>query len=312
MPIRRQIRALEGLIADWAPGRVAALPLLGPLLGLALPENDFTKNLEPQFRKSALHALLLDCLTAAARETAAEGSGLLLVLEDLHWIDALSHDLLERVAQETQDLPVLIVLAYRPPELLRLQAPRIEVLAHFTRVELASLADVEAEQAIRAKLAQLLPERKGAATPALIARITAKAQGNPFYAEELLNYLRDRGIDTHDLAMIERLDLPSSLHTLILSRIDQLSARQQATLKIASVIGRLFRFAYLHGAYPILGAAEPLRADLDELAQPELTPLDTPEPELAYLFKHIVTQEVAYESLTTQARATLHEQLRPT
>jgi adenylate cyclase len=309
LPARRQIRALEGLIADWAPDRIAALPLLGQLLNVPLQENDFTRTLEPQFRKSALHALLLDCLTAAAREAQAEGSGLLLVLEDLHWIDALSHELLEEIGRATQDLPILLLLAYRPPELLRLQTPRVESLLHFTRVELAPLTDAEAEQAIRAKLAQLLPERKGAATPTLIARIMAKAQGNPFYAEELLNYLRDRGIDTHDTAAIERLDLPSSLHTLILSRIDQLSARQQATLKLASVIGRLFRFAHLHGAYPILGAPEPLRADLDELARLELTPLDTPEPELAYLFKHIVTQEVAYESLTAQARASLHEQL---
>jgi predicted ATPase len=59
----------------------------------------------------------------------------------------------------------------------------------------------------------------------------------------------------------------------------------------------------------LLGALEPLKTDVDELARLELTPLDTPEPELAYLFKHIVTQEVAYESLTAQARTKLHEQL---
>jgi predicted ATPase len=276
---------------------------------LNLPENDFTRNLEPQYRKSTLEALLIDCLRAAAREAQDDGSGLLLVLEDLHWIDALSHDLLERIAQTIVDLPILIVLAYRPPELLRLQTPRIEALAHFTRVELAPLTEAEAAQAIRAKLAQLLPERKGAATPALIARIIAKAQGNPFYVEELLNYLRDRGIDPQDSAALEQLDLPSSLHTLILSRIDQLSERERAAIKVASVIGRLFRFAHLHGAYPVLGDAALLRTNLDALARLDLTPLDTPEPELAYLFKHIVTQEVAYESLTALARASLHEQL---
>jgi hypothetical protein len=106
------------------------------------------------------------------------------------------------IAEIIVDLPILIVLAYRPPELLRLQAPCIEALAHFMRVELAPLTDAEAAQTIRAKLAQLLPERKGAATPALITRITAKAQGNPFYVEELLNYLRDRGIDPQDTAAI--------------------------------------------------------------------------------------------------------------
>jgi predicted ATPase len=308
-PARKQIRMLESAIVDMAPERRDTQPLLGPLLGLPLAENDITAKLEPQFRNSALEALLTDCLQAAARDAAADGSGLLFVLEDLHWIDALSHDLLERNARAISELPVLIVLAYRPPELLRVQAPRVEALPHFSRVVLGPLTDAEAEQAIRAKLAQLLPERKGAPTPALIARITKRAQGNPFYVEELLNYLRDRGIDPQDVAAMEALDLPASLHTLILSRIDQLSERERAAIKVASVIGRLFRFAHLHGAYPVLGDAALLRADLDALARLELTPLDTPEPELTYLFKHIVTQEVAYESLTAQARASLHEQL---
>jgi tetratricopeptide (TPR) repeat protein len=124
-----------------------------------------------------------------------------------------------------------------------------------------------------------------------------------------MHYLHDRGIDPLDEAAIAALDLPASLHTLILSRIDQLSEHQRATLKVASVIGRLFHFAWLHGAYPALGKTESLRADLAELARLELTPLDTPEPELAYLFKHIITQEVAYISLAAQARARLHEQL---
>ena len=90
-------------------------------------------------------------------------------------------------------------------------------------------------------------------------------------------YRRDCGIDPLDSAAIAQFDLPASLHTPILSRIDQLSTRQQAALKLASVIGRLFQFAWLHGAYPILGAPEGLKADLDELARLELTPLDTPE-----------------------------------
>ena len=159
------------------------------------------------------------------------------------------------VARAIFDLPVLIVLAYRPPELLRLQAPRIEALG--------ALYARRTGTADRCRGGAGHPRQAGAAAArtqgrrhaALIARITAKAQGNPFYVEELLNYLRDRGIDPQDTAAIDALDLPSSLHTLILSRIDQLSARQQAELKVASVIGRLFRFAHLHGAYPVLGAA---------------------------------------------------------
>jgi predicted ATPase/class 3 adenylate cyclase len=308
-PERRQIQMLETAVVNMAPERRQALPLLGPLLGLAIEENEFTRALEPQHRQSALHALLLDCLRTAARAATEDGAGLLFVLEDLHWVDPASHDLLELIARATVDAPLLIVLAYRPPELLRLQTPRVEALEHFTRVELAALTADESTQVIHAKLAQLLPARRGAAPPALVAQVTARAQGNPFYIEELLHYLHDRGIDPLDEAALGALDLPVSLHTLILSRIDQLSERQRATLKVASVIGRLFHFAWLHGAYPELGKVAPLRADLDELARLELTPLDTPEPELAYLFKHIITQEVAYTSLAGQARARLHEQL---
>ena len=94
-PLRRQVRSLEGEISDLAPDRQEALPLLGELLGLPLSQNDFTQALEPKHRRTALEALLLDCLRAKAREISEGGGGLLLVLEDVHWIDAASHDLLE-------------------------------------------------------------------------------------------------------------------------------------------------------------------------------------------------------------------------
>jgi predicted ATPase/class 3 adenylate cyclase len=308
-PVRRQTRLLEGAIEDLAPDRADALPLLGPLLELPLPENDFSSALEPQFRKSALHALLLDCLRAAAHEAAEDGGGLLLVLEDLHWIDPASHELLELVGRAIAELPVLIVLAYRPPDLLRLQTPRIEALPHFVRIDLGPLTPAQSHEVVHAKLRQLLPGRKGVMPPALAKRIVERAQGNPFYVEELLNYLHDRAIDLSDPAALRSIELPSSLQTLVLSRIDQLTEPQKATLKVASVVGRLFRLAWLHGAFPELGKRAALHADLNVLAQLELTPQEAPEPELAYLFRHIVTQEVAYASLTARARARLHQQL---
>lgn len=175
-----QIRSLEGEIEDLAPERRWSLPLLGTVLGLSIPDNDFTAGLEAQYRKSALESLLVDCLMAAARKAGAEGSGLLLVLEDLHWIDPASHDLLEQAARAIAALPVLILLVYRPPELARIQAPRVEKLPYFTLISLTELSPVEMELAIRAKLAQLLPDRAGEPPAALIQRVTARAQGNPF------------------------------------------------------------------------------------------------------------------------------------
>jgi len=118
--------------------------------------------------------------------------------------------------------------------------------------------------------------------------------------------VRDRGLDPADLNKIE---LPDSLHTLILSRIDQLSEREKTTLRVASIVGRLFRADWLPGYYPELGGMNRVKSDLEQLAGLDITPLDTPEPELAYLFKHIVTHEVTYESLPFATRAKLHEQL---
>ena len=301
MSERKLFRWLEGEIEDRAPSRLEAMPLLNVVLDLNIPENDFTQNLEPKIRQSALHALLEDCLKAQAADEPT-----LIVIEDLHWIDALSHDLLEELAKALTNYAVCFVLAYRPPQLQRLQAPRIEALEQFTRIELHELTVAEAESAIRAKLVQLYPARGGALPAGLVEALMRRAQGNPFYLEELLNYVRDRGLDPSD---IQNIELPDSLHTLILSRIDQLSEHEKTTLRAASIVGRLFRAKWLTGYYPELGSFPQVKAALDALEALDITPLDSPDPELAYLFKHIVTHEVTYESLPFATRARLHEQL---
>ena len=301
MPLPQLLRHLEDEIGERAPWRVAAMPLLNVLLGVKIPENDFTGTLEPKTRQSTLHALLEDCLKGAA-----QAEPLLIVIEDMHWMDALSHDLLAQLAQAMTTLPICFVLAYRPPQLARLAAPRLEGLPQFTRLELSALTASEAEQAIRAKLAQLYPLRGGALPDGLAEALMVRAQGNPFYLEELLNYVHDRGLDPTDLDQIE---LPDSLHTLILSRIDQLSEREKRTLRVAGIIGRLFRADWLRGYYPELGDFPQVKESLAQLHILDITPLESPEPELAYLFKHIVTHEVTYESLPFATRARLHEQL---
>ena len=304
MPLRKQMRNVEGELKDRAPNRMDAIPLLNTLLDLNIPDNEFTTNLEPKIRQSALHALIEDCLKSAAKD-----EPILIVIEDLHWIDALSHDLLEDLARALADSPICFVIAYRPPQLMRLQAPRIEALPQFTKIELQELNRSEAEQAIRAKLLQLYPARAGGLPTGLVDKLMARAQGNPFFLEELLNYLHDRNLDLNDPAALEKIELPDSLHTLVLARIDQLTEREKTTLRVASIIGRLFRAQWLADYYPLLGQVEHVKLDLDKLDALDITPLDSPEPELIYLFKHIVTHEVTYQSLPFALRAQLHEQL---
>lgn len=297
-----QIETLEARLAALDPTLLPRLPLLGSVLNLAIPDNELTSSLDARLRKISLESLLVACLRASAR-----ANPLLLALEDCQWMDPLSHDLLELVGRAIFDLPVLIIVAFRPPEAAYLQAPRITRLPHTTEITLTELAQTEAAELIALKQVHLgmaaeLPD-------AVVEQIVARTNGNPFYIEEFLNYLHDRGLAPQDAAAFARLDLPPNLSSLILSRIDQLSERQQATLKVASVIGRLFRAAWLWGVYPELGEPEQVRFDLDLLDRMELTVLDQPEPDSIYLFKHILTHGVAYETLPYATRAWLHGQL---
>src|SRR5262249_47898759 len=145
----------------------------------------------------------------------------------------------------------------------------------------------------------------GAAPQAIVDLVVERAQGNPFYAEELLNYLHDRGIDPSDARALRALELPDSVHSLILSRVDGLSEAPRRTLKIASVVGRTFEAHALPGVYPELGSIDDVRAHLETLRLMDLVNLDREDAE-SYVFKHVVTQEVAYESIPFVLRASLH------
>jgi predicted ATPase/class 3 adenylate cyclase len=301
--LERQLQGLEASLLAADPVLVRRLPLLGVALNLPIPDNDLTQSMDAELRKVSLEALLVDCLKARAGN-----SPLVLVLEDAQWMDPLSDDLLEEIGRAIANLPILIVMTYRPPEVERLQAPPVTNLPYCTILPLTQFTPEEAERLIHLKLAQLTGI--GDELPAsFLERITERAQGNPFYVEELINYFHDHTIDAHDTRALEELDLPSSLQSLILSRIDRLSESQRITLKVASVIGRIFRRSWLWGVDPELGEESRVDADLRNLNRIDLTPLDQIEPEVQYLFKHIVTRQVAYDSLPYATRALLHEQL---
>ena len=128
-PIWRGLSRNRPGVASEAPGREAReargrgrpdpgrrVPLLGSLLGLPLPDNELTQSFDPKLRKTSLESLLAQCLRGIVGDEPT-----LLVLEECHWLDPLSHDLLDVMARAVADLPVLILLAYRP---LRLARPR--------------------------------------------------------------------------------------------------------------------------------------------------------------------------------------------
>jgi adenylate cyclase len=302
--LQQQIAHLEAQVAAVDPDFVRRVPLLGAALNLPIPDNALTRALEAKVRKASLESLLVAYLRYRAQVTP-----LLLVLEDCHWMDPVSYDLLETVARNIDDVPVLLLMLYRPPELAHMDLARLDQFAHFSELALTEFAPDEAELLIKLKMQHLF----GAIydiPPELIDTVTAKAQGNPFYIDEMINLLHDQDIDPQDTNALQQLELPDSLHSLIISRIDRLVEDQKITLKVASVIGRLFHVGWLQHVYPEAGQADRVQEQLDALRQQDFVlPSGTPDPEFEYLFKHIVTQEVAYESLAVATRANLHEQI---
>ena len=300
------VASLRERLRILAPQHSESLPTLAPLLGIAIEDNEFTRSLAPQDRANALSGLLEECLTSAAA-----ARPLLLVLEDVHWMDPVSLRLLEDLARVGANLPLAFVITYRPPLDSGHTQARVEKLPGFTRIAMEMLKPDEVVQMVENKLAQWEPGRSQELAGALAAKLNARAEGNPFYIEELLNYLQQRHVELN-LALVasdEPVALPASLHALILSRIDLLTESQRITLMAASVIGRHFRVDWLHGCYPRLGEMHRVSADLVELQRLDLTMPDQPEPELSYLFKHVLAREVAYESLPIATRQQMHGQL---
>jgi predicted ATPase/class 3 adenylate cyclase len=301
----RQIGRLESAIAAVNPSWLPRVPLLGPIVNLAIPDTDLTRSFDAQLRNVSREALVVDWLRAWVQLRQSSVPGIVLIFEDTHWIDPLSLSLLAAVLQVIAPLPVIVLLGYRP---LDMSATMLGRLGNLVELPLSVLSPAAAGELIAAKAAQLGQPLAVAELALLVEQVYARTQGNPFYIEELLIYLQANQEDLRDPQVWERSELPTSLHQLLLSRIDQLSAVQQETLKVASVIGRLFRVAWLAGYQPALDT-QSLADELHTLRAAALIVQESTEPELTYLFRHVIAQEVAYQSLAFSTRAELHERL---
>ncbi|MGH8989631.1 MAG: AAA family ATPase, partial [Acidimicrobiales bacterium] len=289
---REVVARLERALAEVDATLLPRMPLLGPLVGAPVEDNELTAGFDAKLRKSSLESLVVQYLTRCA----ARGP-LAIVLEDCHWIDPLSADLLDLVARAAVNLPVLVLLTYRPGSF------RAPALGHTTVLELSRLDDGSCRAILESRLAALYG-LDAVPSPALLERLVTRAEGNPFYLEELAGYLLDRGADPAD-PRAAAIELPASLSSLVLSRIDTLGESPRRTLKVASVVGREFDADTLVGAYPELGTPSQLAGQLRRLRAGDLVVLEDPSSQ-RYSFKHAVIQEVAYESLPYALRAKVH------
>jgi class 3 adenylate cyclase/tetratricopeptide (TPR) repeat protein len=292
-PVEQVIQQLTQRLDRAGAGLAGRLPLLGPLLGLTLPDTELTRGFDAKLRKASLEDLLTVLLADAA-----QAGPVALVIEDSHWMDPLSGDLLTTLAQHLTSWPVLLLLTTRPADPGQAPAP-VTAMAHHTQIELDPLT----EEQVRALVSTLAPQ----SPPVLAQRVAQRAEGNPFYAQELVAYLTaadgDGGQTVRDPSTV---DLPESLSTLVLSRVDTLPEGPRRAAKVASVVGRSFTATQLAGVHPDLGETPIVEQQVQHLCTQDLAVLEDPASRLTS-FRHVIVRDVAYESLPSELLCTLHE-----
>ncbi len=285
----------------------AVLPYIEHLFSLRIFEKEMAARIRhltpPQLQQQTFLAIR-DLFVAKAKD-----KPLVLILEDIHWIDQLSLDLLTFVLGAVEDAPLLIYCNSRPAD--GVGAPQVQRLgaelypAKFLHVALQPLSRADSVALIDLLLTiSDLPE-------SLKQLIPQRAEGNPFYLEEIIRMLIDRGIirrtadhwEVDPSADLSRLEVPQTLQGLIMARVDHLSEGARQAIQCAAVIGRDFSLRLLSA---VVDGASSLSEDVRELEERGLIDRVAAGPDHEFRFHHVLVQETVYHSLLVRRRERLH------
>ena len=229
----------------------------------------------------------------SAFEVAGQRAPLVIVFEDLHWSSDSLLDLVEFVMQPRGDAPVLTIALTRP-ELLDRRPGWGGGRRNYTSIALDPLRDDEIGSLVRHLLE---------ASPAeIVERIVARAEGNPFFAGELVRAIVERAGSLTDPAAVERAvaALPDTVQATVLARLDLLPASERRVLQMGAVLGRSFRSGGVKTLAPELDDVD---GAIDALIEKDLV---RPGSADSVTFRHILIREVAYQTLPRAERARLH------
>jgi class 3 adenylate cyclase len=288
--LKEHLGILESDAPDAVRARLGGHETLGLTLGL-----DPAEEMHPLAARDRLHEAWVEFLAELATERPA-----VVLVEDIHWAEDPLLDLLERIARDVH-APLLLVATARP-ELLERRSTWGGGRRNASVVWLEPLATEDAARLVDEELAGALPER-------LRALIVERAEGNPFFAEELIATLVDKGVlerrnggwAVNDLA--DDFQVPDSIHAVLAARIDLLPPVEKSALQAAAVIGRVF---WEGPVRELLGGAEPEFSLLEDRDFVRRRPGSSMAEEREYAVKHALTREVAYASLPKARRARLH------
>jgi class 3 adenylate cyclase len=268
------------------------LPLLRALLSLPVGD-EAVAEMDAASRRSETYRALQTRLQRSASQ-----QPVVLVIEDLHWIDRASEEFLTFLADSVPTSRILLLFTFRPG-----YQHGFGDRSYHARIALQALSADEMATMTRALLeSEGLPE----ALRTLIAR---KAEGNPFFVEEVTQSLLEEGAlqQTRTGLVLNQaladVAVPDRIQDVLMARLDRLPDEPKRALQVASVIGREFALRLLER---ISEAGDRVPGVVDELRSLELIYEKSSHPELAFMFKHALTHEVAYESILMQRRKALH------
>ena len=288
---------VESGIRNLVREREDIIPYVGSLYALSYPE---IESISPEFWKSRMAEGIQMVLSALARERPT-----IFCLEDLHWADPSFVELLRNILVRVSE-PAIVLCVYRPEFNLFKSSQLNEIGKIYREIRLTDLSPSDSQHMLESLL-------KTETIPSDLRRLVQdKAEGNPFYLEELVNSLiesdtliRDNGSWKVTRSLTES-EISSTIHGVIIGRLDRLEKKRKRVLQEASVIGRTF-------LYEILRKITDLQKDIDEslkdLEQLDLIRTRSFLPDLEYIFKHALTQEVVYNGLLIKERSDIHERI---
>jgi class 3 adenylate cyclase len=290
------------LTVDVTPDPARSAAALAYTIGLEDPAVSF-RAMDPKDVRDEVHEAWRIFFSALAR-----GGPVIVVIEDIHWADPVLLDLLDELSSRA-DGPILLVCPSRP-ELTSIRPAWGGGGRNATAVVLDPLSSEESELLVRSLLTvDDLP-------PSVHATILERAEGNPFYIEEIVRRLIDEGavVQTGDRWLatdtVASIDIPDTVQGVLAARIDLLDPEDKRVVQAAAVVGRAFwpgPVAELTGLEPSVILERLRRAEDRELVRSKFGSSIAGQQE--YLFKHILTRDVAYGSLPRRDRAQAHRQV---
>lgn len=292
-----KIRKLEAPLASFGISLSENIPLLAELLSIELPKDRYPKvETTPQQRKQKILEAILGLVMGIASERMV-----VIIMEDLHWIDPTTIELLGMLIDQAPTCNIFILLSYRleftPP-----WAPR----SHITQISINRLTRKQSGRMVR-----LLANNKELPV-SVFNEILNKTDGTPFFVEELTKMVLESGIlkETHEHYELagpnSKLAIPSTLQDSLMARLDRLGPSKELA-QLSATIGREF-------SYPLLQAVTSnsysnLDTRLSQLVDKELLYQRGLPPGSNYTFRHALVHEVAYQSLLKKTRQKYHRKI---